>query len=50
MIEESQKGQGHQTFFEKGQRVNALGPAGHTISITTVGLYNRGGKAALDNL
>ena len=49
MIEESHKGQGHQAFFEKGQRVNILGSAGHAVSITVIRLHNCGEKAALNH-
>ena len=46
MIEESHKGQGHQAFFEKGQRVNILGSAGHAVSITVIQLHNCGGESS----
>lgn len=46
VIGESHKGQGHQAFFQKGQRVNILGSAGHAVSITVIRLHNCGGESS----
>lgn len=40
LIEISHKGQGQQTYFEKGQTVTILGSVGHNVSITTIQLYH----------